>query len=176
MATTTMVNIKRNFGTAVEVKQRYDAVQFMLGLLEKQITEILGSPDFVNLPKEEREQMIVARARAIKYWTIQLNDFMDQNLGAWMNTAGRVRSKELDITFEQAVNIYGDSMIFKQKILEEHATPDEDEEVDVEEEWPEKDIVGIASSETPVKAKKETEEKSDEPSDDDILAQLMAGQ
>jgi len=150
-----MQSMKQNFDTAVEVKRRHEAVGFMLSIIEFELREILSSPDFHKLPEKEREQMVVSRAKAILFWRIQLDSYMDENVAAWINRAAQSRSPEIDISLEEAISLYTD----KHK---EFLPSDEDAR---------RAATAIAKTEELVETE---EEKKDSVSDSDILEQLMA--
>lgn len=135
---------KKNFDTAVEVKKRYEAANFMIDLIENEIREILSSEQFKDLPRDQQEMVVVGRARAVRFWRVHVGDYMDANIASWINVAAGSKTGSMKITLEEAVKIHGGNL--------EDVTPAEPEPVEEEEE----------------------EESSKKPSGDDILATLMA--
>ena len=98
---------KKYLATAVEVKKRYEAAIFMIGLIETEITEILSSEQFKDLPRDQQEMIVVSRARAVRYWKVQVGDFMEENTAAWINAAASAKTGSMEITLEGAVAIHG---------------------------------------------------------------------
>jgi len=142
-----MTSMKQNFDTAAEVKKRHEAVCFMLSIIESELKEIISSPDFGKLGTEQKEQLVISRAKAIRFWKLQLDDYMDKNISAWINRAAQAKSKELDMSLRDVVTEYGDMTFIPH---EEDTKKPEEEEKPVAEEIPD--------------------------SDEDILGQLIAGQ
>lgn len=102
-----MPSMKESFDTAVKVKSRHEAVHFMLNTIENELKDIVMSDDFDTLDYDTQESLVVPRAKALKYWRVQLDTFMDKNVASWINTAAMSRSKELDISLESVLKNSG---------------------------------------------------------------------
>lgn len=144
-----MDKVKEYFAGVVDVKRSYEAVSFLINLIEQDLKEYVTSPDFQKLPIDTQEDIAISRERAIRYWRIQLDDFMEKNTSAWINVAKGIRSEELNVALPEILKSYG----VKPLKPETQAKP----------------VV------TPEKAPEEPVEKA-APSDEDILAGLIADQ
>ena len=95
--------LQKDFTTMLEFKKQVDALNFIIGTWRQEIEDVVLSPDFKKLTREELEELIIPNARALRFWNTQLEDFMDKNLSVWKNRAAKSKSKELNITLEQAI-------------------------------------------------------------------------
>ena len=157
-----MASMKKFFDTAIEVKRRHDGINFMLATIEFELREVISSPQFHKLTEKEQKQIVIPFAKALKFWRVQIDDFIDRNIAALVNTANKSTSKELEITLEEAIAQY---RVPHEEFL---ASPEDSRRASTAIATVKEVVV-----ETP---EKEVEEEEEEISDDDILEQLMAGQ
>ncbi|KKL66554.1 hypothetical protein LCGC14_2143830, partial [marine sediment metagenome] len=102
-----MDRIKSYFTAMVEVKRSHEAARFMIGLIEDDLRDYVTSPDFQKLPMDAQEDIAISRERAIRYWNVQLDDFMEKNTSAWINAAKTVKAEELNVTLDEVLQKYG---------------------------------------------------------------------
>ena len=143
------------FTTALEAKKFYEGAQFIISKFTEELKEILHSPDIDKLERPVFEQLVISKAKAIRYWEVQIDDYMDEVLAAFMNIAGKVDSPLLDIEISQVVTKYGPEGI---------TIP-----------TPEVEPIEVVPPVRGVSSAVDVKEK-EEPSNEDILEQLMAGE
>lgn len=90
----------------LEFKKQVDALNFIIGTWKQEIEDVVNSPDFGKLTREEMEELIIPNARALRFWNVQLDDYMDENLAVWKNRAAKNKSTELNVTLEEAIEEY----------------------------------------------------------------------
>jgi len=90
----------------LEFKKQVDALNFIIGTWKQEIEDVVNSPDFMKLTREQMEQLIIPNARALRFWDVQLDDYMDENMAVWKNRAAKNKSEELNITLEEAIKEY----------------------------------------------------------------------
>lgn len=98
-----MVTLKKDFGTMEAFKKNVESMGFIIGIWRQEIEDVVLSPDFGKLSREELEELIIPNARALKFWTTQLDTYMDKVLSVWKNRAGQRDSKLLQYTLEEAI-------------------------------------------------------------------------
>lgn len=101
-----MTTLKKEFATMKEFKQRTDSLNFVIGIWKLEIEDVLHSPDFKELTREELEELIMPNAKAIRYWSTQLEDYTDRTMATWKNRASKVASTMMKMTLEEVIEKY----------------------------------------------------------------------
>lgn len=133
-----MTTIKKEFATMREFKQRVDALNFVIGMWKLEIEDVIHSPDFKELSREELEELIMPNALAIRFWKTQLDDFVDRTMATWKNRAGKATSAMMKLTLEEAIEEYSyfpegsEKLIIPEAVISEAVVPEVEETKEIE--------------------------------------------
>jgi len=98
---------KKMFTLALETKRFYEAANFIIGTIENELKEILSSPDISKLEKKDVEHLVITRAKAVRFWEIQIDDYMEEVISSFVNSAVRAKSPLMEIGLKEAIKKYG---------------------------------------------------------------------
>lgn len=157
--------LRKYLETAVLLKTQVESMQWKLGLIEDQLRDILSSDDFETLPEDVQTELVVPRVRAIRYWRIQLDDYIDSYLISLINPVKKSTAKQLDITLDQAKDYFEAPL--NEPIIDSPAEAFEVTSKEV--------VITEAPAENLEEILQAPEEKKSK-TDDDILKELMAAQ
>ena len=100
-----MDNIKTEHDRAIEFRNRINAMNFCIGLITNELKSIVYSPDFSKLPEDTMQQMVLSRAKAIRFWVIVRDKYQDAYLQDMINKASQSSLEELQMTMEEAMEM-----------------------------------------------------------------------
>lgn len=146
--------LQKDFTTMLEFKKQVDALNFIIGTWRQEIEDVVLSPDFKKLTREELEELIIPNARALRFWNTQLEDYADRNLAVWKNRAAKSKSKYLNITLDEAIKEFA----YIPEGMQLPAIPEP---------------APVKEPTTPIKVEAKTEDKAIATRDDDTLLETM---